>query len=184
MRPFLDNIERFGHCATPGMPAIMRAAGRCVAGALEDQRRRDDRPELLGLPRWAGAISWSSGQDRRRGEHGLHQQVPHTPRDRDRGNGQGAAPAGALGTVCAQCAASGARAARPATTPTSLKTKRSPRRVTQLFTSNRGLLEAQVRALRNVPTLARSLAISTEEVWSARRLRHRPRQGVWRHRRQ
>ena len=37
------------------------------------------------------------------------------------------------------------------------------RRVTQLFTSNRGLLEAQVRALRNVPTLSRSLAISTDE---------------------
>ena len=37
------------------------------------------------------------------------------------------------------------------------------RRITQLLTSNRGLLEAQVRALRNVPTLKRSLAISTEE---------------------
>jgi hypothetical protein len=37
------------------------------------------------------------------------------------------------------------------------------RRITQLFTSNRGLLEAQVRALRNVPTLKRSLAISTDE---------------------
>jgi hypothetical protein len=32
-----------------------------------------------------------------------------------------------------------------------------------LFTSNRGLLEAQIAALRNVPTLGRSLAISTEE---------------------
>jgi hypothetical protein len=37
------------------------------------------------------------------------------------------------------------------------------RRITHLLTSNRGLLEAQVRALRNVPTLKRSLAISTEE---------------------
>jgi hypothetical protein len=37
------------------------------------------------------------------------------------------------------------------------------RRITELFTSNRGLLEAQVRALRNVPTLKRSLAISTDE---------------------
>jgi cytochrome c peroxidase len=37
------------------------------------------------------------------------------------------------------------------------------RRITQLFTSNRGLLEAQVAALRNVPTLGRSLTISTEE---------------------
>ena len=36
-------------------------------------------------------------------------------------------------------------------------------RVTHLFTSNRGLLEAQVRALRNMPTLKRSLAISTDE---------------------
>jgi hypothetical protein len=36
-------------------------------------------------------------------------------------------------------------------------------RVAHLFTSNRGLLEAQVRALRNIPTLKRSLAISTEE---------------------
>jgi len=37
------------------------------------------------------------------------------------------------------------------------------RRVAHLFTSNRGLLEAQVRALRNIPTLKRSLAISTDE---------------------
>jgi hypothetical protein len=37
------------------------------------------------------------------------------------------------------------------------------RRLSALFTSNRGLLESQVRALRNVPTLKRSLAISTEE---------------------
>lgn len=36
-------------------------------------------------------------------------------------------------------------------------------RLTHLFTSNRGLLEAQVHALRNIPTLKRSLAISTEE---------------------
>jgi hypothetical protein len=36
-------------------------------------------------------------------------------------------------------------------------------RVRHLFTSNRGLLKAQVSALRNVPTLKRSLAISTEE---------------------
>ena len=37
------------------------------------------------------------------------------------------------------------------------------RRLAHLFTSNRGLLEAQVRALRNVPTLKRSLEISTDE---------------------
>jgi hypothetical protein len=36
-------------------------------------------------------------------------------------------------------------------------------RLTSLFTGNRGLLEAQVNALRNIPTLARSLAISTAE---------------------
>ena len=49
------------------------------------------------------------------------------------------------------------------TKPTSPKTKRSRGRVAHLFTSNRGLLEAQVRALRNIPTLKRSLAISTDE---------------------
>ena len=37
------------------------------------------------------------------------------------------------------------------------------RRFAHLLTSNRGLLEAQVRALRNVPTLKRSLEISTDE---------------------
>lgn len=37
------------------------------------------------------------------------------------------------------------------------------RRMAHLFTSNRGLLESQVHALRNLPTLKRSLAISTEE---------------------
>jgi hypothetical protein len=36
-------------------------------------------------------------------------------------------------------------------------------RISQLFTGNRGLLEAQVAALRNVPTLKRSIAISTAE---------------------
>jgi hypothetical protein len=36
-------------------------------------------------------------------------------------------------------------------------------RIRQFFTSNRGLLEAQFNALRNVPTLGRSLAISTPE---------------------
>jgi cytochrome c peroxidase len=36
-------------------------------------------------------------------------------------------------------------------------------RIRHLFTSNRGLLEAQIAALRNVPTLKRSLAISTDE---------------------
>ena len=36
-------------------------------------------------------------------------------------------------------------------------------RILQFFTSNRGLLEAQVNALRNVPTLGRSLTISTAE---------------------
>ena len=41
--------------------------------------------------------------------------------------------------------------------------ERVVRRLAHLFTSNRGLLEAQVNALRNVPTLARSLAISTQE---------------------
>ncbi len=37
------------------------------------------------------------------------------------------------------------------------------RRMLHMFTSNRGLLEAQVNALRNVPMLSRSLSISTEE---------------------
>ncbi|HET7217111.1 MAG TPA: di-heme-cytochrome C peroxidase [Vicinamibacterales bacterium] len=41
--------------------------------------------------------------------------------------------------------------------------ERVMRRLAHLFTSNRGLLEAQVNALRNVPTLARSIAISTQE---------------------
>jgi RoxA-like, cytochrome c-like len=37
------------------------------------------------------------------------------------------------------------------------------RRLVHLFTKNRGLLEAQVNALRNLPTLSRSLEISTAE---------------------
>lgn len=41
--------------------------------------------------------------------------------------------------------------------------ERFVRRLVHLFTRNRGLLEAQVNALRNVPTLSRSLAISTQE---------------------
>jgi cytochrome c peroxidase len=36
-------------------------------------------------------------------------------------------------------------------------------RIRQFFTSNRGLVEAQINALRNVPTLKRSLLISTQE---------------------
>ena len=36
-------------------------------------------------------------------------------------------------------------------------------RLRQFFTSNRGLFEAQIKALRNVPTLKRSLLISTQE---------------------
>ena len=41
--------------------------------------------------------------------------------------------------------------------------ERFSRRIIQLFTSNRGLLEAQVRALRSLPALKRTLAISTQE---------------------
>ena len=68
----------------------------------------------------------------------------------------------ASGTACARSGASGARS-RSRDEADVAETRRSRGRVAHLFTSNRGLLEAQVRALRNVPTLKRSLAISTEE---------------------
>ena len=67
VRPFLDNIERFGllpdgkHAGNPyGLPVGVSLA------RVEAEWRGNDRAELLGVPRRAGPISRPRGPHRRR----------------------------------------------------------------------------------------------------------------------
>ena len=156
----------------------VRPAGRHLVRAREGQRDRDDRPQLLGVPRRAGAVPGSRRPHRRWAEHGLHQQVPRAPRRRDREHAQDAAPARALLGSGARGAPRAAR--RRATGPRDVADDETfARRMRPHVHENRGLLEAQVNALRNVPD-AQPLAVDQHRgrLRPARRVRHRPRRAL------
>jgi len=161
VRPFLDNIERFGlladarHAGNPyGLPvgvSVARAklggtemiglnCSACHVGQVQYQNqavRIDGGPNMAYINKFLEHLASET--------EGAFRTPHRLARFWDR-----------LRVVRRERRAGG-------TTGDVAEDEKFARRITQLFTSNRGLLEAQVRALRNVPTLGRSLAISTDE---------------------
>jgi hypothetical protein len=165
VRPFLDNIERFGllpdsrHQGNPyGLPVGISLA-----------RAKLNGDEMIGLNcrrAHVGQVQYPApcGTYRWRREHGLREQVSRASRIGNRSHDEVSNAAGPLLGTRARGSSGAAEKTPPSRDEDDVSEDETfARRVAHLFTSNRGLLEAQVRALRNIPTLKRSLAISTEE---------------------
>ena len=182
VRPFLDNIERYGMLPDskgPGNP--VRAAGRRQLRAVENLRHADDRPQLHGLPRRADSVSRAGVADRRRTEHALINKFLQ-----DLGVETQATldDAGAARSVLAAREATRGTPAGPRT-PTTHGPRALWQRVTRVLTQDRGLLQARVDAMRNDPDAAEIARHQhARRLRPARRVRHRPRRAVRRHRRE